>query len=264
MHAPSDKSWFWRNLRFISTIGVFATLTGGFTMIGVDEYAAAIIFWGLAAAVSIAQAIYWHGANRKRTIGFRCLWLIGSACAFILFGVWTLDRKSTQAWTNLRWFRNDSALVSDEPSHPELRITGLRGPMTSQDYPGLILWNLEFQNTGKVSATGFRRHYNVSLQPGALSAEQEDQLFGSLLDELDKVERGTSEIQPNEMLYFSPRRNEFSVEENERFKRGELFVYLMTVIQYQDSKELHETVRCLFFVRQFQNPNVCKGWNHVR
>ena len=86
-------------------------------MIQVDEYAAAIFFWLLAAIVSVAQATQWQSVpyNRTTTVCVRSLWILGTVALFALLTAWTIDRKVDKSWTNLKYFRAEPSLPIPAP-----------------------------------------------------------------------------------------------------------------------------------------------------
>jgi len=114
VRLPEEPSWFRRNARWISTIGIFAILAFGFTMIQVDEYAVAILVWAVAALVSVGRATPWSSMpySKTKTAIFRGSWIFGTLGAVAVLVVWTIDKKSEKSWTNLSWFKNGQPALS--------------------------------------------------------------------------------------------------------------------------------------------------------
>ena len=109
-------------LKRISEFGFFAILTGGATLIQVDEYALGIVMWFLAGAILILRTIFWGEAQKGELAGaVKTLIVFVTIGGFVGMVVWTNTKKSEKPWSNFmssapRIERNASAHLRPPPA----------------------------------------------------------------------------------------------------------------------------------------------------
>jgi hypothetical protein len=83
--------------------GAFSFFTGtGLAMIGVNEYFAAMVCWGIAAVVCLSKAIHWQGSEAypRLTVPGKIVWVCGSLAFFVLSYNWTQIKRGNEAWSS--------------------------------------------------------------------------------------------------------------------------------------------------------------------
>jgi len=86
----------------------FLVLWGfGMTFIQVDEYALALLSWGLSAIVLFSKAVHWKGINGRprATTALRIVFMVAAISFMPLSVKWTQAKRGDKPWTALKAYR---------------------------------------------------------------------------------------------------------------------------------------------------------------